>query len=99
MRLTDLTSGRYFSSGLLVPVLTDWDSIEAPTIYAVYARSQRRSKLLRVFLDFLAEVFAELARERMPGPTMTLARVPQPRWFGHDRGRQSAHVAYQKPPR
>jgi LysR family transcriptional regulator for bpeEF and oprC len=99
MRVTDLTSARYFSSGALVPVLMDWDSVEAPTIYAMYARAQRRSKMLRVFLDFLAEVFAELERERMPGTATTLARVPQPRWFGHDRGRQSTHVAHQKSPR
>jgi DNA-binding transcriptional LysR family regulator len=99
MRVTDLTSGRYFLSGRLVPVLTDWDSMEAPTIYAVYARAQRRSKLLRVFLDFLAEVFEDAERERMPAPAKPVARVPQPRWFGHDRGRQSAHVAHQKPAR
>lgn len=96
MRVTDLTSSRYFLSGRLVPVLADWDSMEAPTIYAVYARAQRRSKLLRVFLDFLAEVFEDAERERMPAPARTVARVPQPRWFGHDRGRQSAHVAHQK---
>jgi hypothetical protein len=99
MRVTDLTSARYFSSGVLVPVLTDWHSVEAPTVYALYARAQRRSKLLRVFLDFLVEVFADLDRVRMPAPARTIARVPQPRWFGHDRGRQSAHVAHQKSPR
>jgi DNA-binding transcriptional LysR family regulator len=96
MRVTDLTSARYFSSGVLMPVLTDWNSVEAPTIYALYARAQRRSKLLRVFLDFLSEIFAELERERLPAPVRTIARVPQPRWFGHDRGRQSAHIAHQK---
>jgi len=99
MRVTDLTAGSYLSSGRLVPVLTDWDSMEAPTIYAVYARAQKRSKLLRVFLDFLVQVFADLETERMSGRATTIARVPQPRWFGHDRGRQSAHVAHQKPPR
>jgi hypothetical protein len=99
MRVTDLTSSRYFLSGGLVPVLSDWDSMEAPTIYAVYARAQRRSKLLRVFLDFLAEIFEDAERERNPAPGRIVARVPQPHWFGHDRGRQSAHVAHQKPAR
>jgi DNA-binding transcriptional LysR family regulator len=96
MRVTDLTSRRYFSSGSLVPVLTDWDSMEAPTIYALYARAHGRSKLLRVFLNFLQEVFEDAERERMPAPVRAVARVSQPRWFGHDRGRQSAHVAHQK---
>jgi LysR family transcriptional regulator, regulator for bpeEF and oprC len=96
MRVTDLTSGRYFSSGLLVPVLMDWHSVEAPTIYALYPRTQRRSKLVSVFIDFLIEVFAELERERMPPSAATPPRVPQPLWFGHDRGRLSARVAHQK---
>jgi LysR family transcriptional regulator, regulator for bpeEF and oprC len=96
MRVTDLTSDRYFTSGLLVPVLTDWHSVEAPTIYAVYARAQRRSKLVRAFIDFLSEVFADLERERVPGPATTPTRVAQPRWFGHDRGRLSARVAHQR---
>jgi len=93
MRLTDLTAGRYLSSGLLAPVLTDWESAEAPTIYAVYRRSQRQSKLVRVFLDFLTEVFAELESERTPAPISGVPRVPQPEWFGRAQGRQSAYPA------
>lgn len=93
LRLTDLTAGRYFSSGLLVPVLTDWQSLEAPTIYAVYPRRQRQSKLARVFLDFLGEIFAELESERTPVPMQGIPRVPQPDWFGVSQGRQSVHAA------
>src|SRR4051812_1892840 len=74
VRLADLTASRSFSSGLLVPVLTDWEAAEAPTIYALYRRSQRQSQLVRAFLEFLTDVFAELQSERAPGGRIT--RVP-----------------------
>jgi DNA-binding transcriptional LysR family regulator len=93
IRLADITLSRHLSSGLLVPVLTDWEALEAPTIFAVYRRSQRHSKLVRVFLDFLVEVFAELERERTPELASGLARVPEPEWFGRAHGRQSNYVA------
>jgi DNA-binding transcriptional LysR family regulator len=93
IRLTDLTAGPYLSSGLLVPALTDWESVEAPTIYALYRKNQRQSKMVQAFLDFLMEVFAELEQERTPAPTRAVARVRQPDWFGRTQGRQSTHAA------
>lgn len=92
IRLADITLSRYLSSGLLVPVLTDWEALEAPTIFAAYRRSQRQSKLVRVFLDFLVEVFGELENERSPVSSGRIARVPKPEWFGRARGRQSGYV-------
>jgi LysR family transcriptional regulator, regulator for bpeEF and oprC len=92
IRLADLTLSRQLSSGLLVPALTDWQSLEAPTIYAVYRRSQRQSKLLRVFLEFLVDVFSRLEVERSPAAT-GLPPVPKPDWFGRTHGRQSAYVS------
>ncbi|MDB5926354.1 MAG: hypothetical protein JWN13_5290 [Betaproteobacteria bacterium] len=92
MRLADLTASRSLASGLLVPVLTDWEAAEAPTIYALYRRNQRQSKLVRAFLDFLTEVFVELQSERTPGAASSLTRVPKPDWFGRTHGRQSAYV-------
>jgi hypothetical protein len=93
IRLTDLTLSRPLSSGWLVPVLTDWEALEAPTIFAAYRRSQRQSKLVRVFLNFLIEVFAELENERSLASPAGIARVPKPEWFGRARGRQSDYVA------
>jgi DNA-binding transcriptional LysR family regulator len=91
IRLADITLSRYLSSGLLVPVLADWEALEAPTIFAAYRRSQRQSKLVRVFLDFLVEVFGELENERSPVSSGTIARVAKPEWFGRARGRQSSY--------
>ena len=93
IRLADLTLSRYLASGLLVPVLTDWEALEAPTIYAAFRRSQRQSKLVRAFLDFLVEMFAELEIERSPASASGISRVPRPEWFGRAHGRQSAYVA------
>jgi DNA-binding transcriptional LysR family regulator len=92
-RLPDLTIGRYLSSGLLAPALTDWEGLEAPTIFAAYPPRQRQSKLVGVFLDFLVEVFAELDAVRMPAPTNAISRVPKPQWFDRVHGRHSAYVA------
>jgi len=93
IRFGDLTLIRYLSSGLLVPVLTDWNVLESPTIYAAYRRSQRNSKLVRVFLDFLVEVFAELEKERIPAATGAIPRVSKPEWWGRAHGRRSAYAA------
>ena len=92
VRVPDLTVGRYLSSGLLVPALTDWEALESPTIYAVYRRPQRRSKLVRVFLDFLIEVFTNLEGERPLAPGSNIRHMSKPEWFGRAHGRTSAYV-------
>ena len=92
IRFADLTLIRYLSSGLLVPVLTDWEALEAPTIFAAYRRSHRNSKLVRVFVDFLVEAIAELESARTPAPTSAIPRVPKPEWVGRAHGRLSAYV-------
>jgi len=95
IRLMDLTVGRYLSAGLLVPVLKAWTALEAPTIYAAYPPRQRRSKLVRVFLDFLIEVFGQLDQERTT-TSGSLPRVPKPQWWDRAHGRRSAYVAREK---
>jgi len=95
VRVADLTASRFLADGQLVPVLTDWELAEAPTIYAAYPRHQRQSKL-GAFLEFAAGVFAELERERRPATPGAVARVAKPEWFGRIRGRQSAYVARQQ---
>jgi LysR family transcriptional regulator, regulator for bpeEF and oprC len=91
-RLPDLTIARQLSSGLLVPVLADWEALEAPTIFAAYRRSQRQSKPVRAFLDFLVEIFAEIERERALSREGGIARVAKPKWYGRAQGRRSSDV-------
>jgi LysR family transcriptional regulator for bpeEF and oprC len=99
IRGADLTLGRYLSSGFLVPVLTDWEALEAPSIFAAYSPRLRQSRLVRVFVDFLVEVFAEIEAERSPAPASGIRRVPKPDWFGGAHGRRSAYIARERTPR
>jgi DNA-binding transcriptional LysR family regulator len=96
IRGADLMLSRYLRSGLLVPVLTDWTCLDAPMVFAAYRPSQRNSKLVRVFIEFLIDVFGELERERWPAPSGSIQRVSKPAWFGRAHGRHSAHVARAK---
>jgi LysR family transcriptional regulator, regulator for bpeEF and oprC len=90
VRRADHSLGSYLSSGALVPVLTDWEALDAPSHFALYRPAQRRSKTVRVFIDFLIEVFAELNAEQAAGRAGLHPRQPQPDWFGRAYGRQSA---------
>ena len=96
IRKNDLSLSRYLSSGLLVPVLTDWNALDAPTHFAVYRRSHRQSKLVRIFIDFLVEIFADLENERPSESGGVIARMAKPMWYGRAHGRQSAFAARQR---
>ena len=98
VRVNDITAAPFLHRGSIVPVLTDWQLHEAPPIFAVYRRVARHSKLVRVFLDFLVEVFAEIENERVSVPVGVVPRVPKPEWFGRARGRQSAYFARRRKP-
>ena len=91
-RVTDLALPRYLADGSLVPVLTDWQSLEAPMIFVAYPPSQRKSKLVRVFVNFLVDVFSELDGERMLRAGGKVAGVKMPEWYGRTRGRQSVFM-------
>lgn len=93
IRLADITLTRYLASGLLLPVLSDWEALEPPTVYVTYRRGQRKSKLVRVFVDFLVDIFKELERERGHVTSTMASSVHKPDWFGRAHGRQSAYVA------
>ena len=52
----------HLASGALVPVLRDWTSDPVP-LYVVYPPNRHLSTKLRVFVDWVAEVFgASLGR-------------------------------------
>jgi DNA-binding transcriptional LysR family regulator len=91
VRIADLSLIRYLSSRLLVPVLTEWTALEAPTIFAAYPVRQRRSRVIRSFIDFLIELFAELETERAIPTGVPMSRAPKPAWFGRAHGRHSAY--------
>jgi LysR family transcriptional regulator for bpeEF and oprC len=71
VRTTTFEAQPYFANGELVPLLLDWcaDSI---SIYVVYPPNRHLSTKLRVFVDWVAELFARsepiLRRCGMPAP-------------------------------
>lgn len=93
VRITDLPSAEHLRSGALIPALTDWTTIEAPTIFAAYRPRQRNSKLIRAFIDFAHEVFREAQAERHGLPVGESRAGARPDWFGRTRGPQSSFAA------
>jgi DNA-binding transcriptional LysR family regulator len=61
--------------GELVPLLEAWCSTDLP-VYAVYPPNRRLSAKVRVFVDWMADVFAELGRpgQDAPGPLRRMGR-------------------------
>jgi LysR family transcriptional regulator, regulator for bpeEF and oprC len=60
---------QHLAAGTLVPVLTDW-SMAAVPLYVVYPPNRHLSTKLRIFVDWVAELFAAslLRPERRSGP-------------------------------
>jgi DNA-binding transcriptional LysR family regulator len=89
IRVPDIFIIPYLASGALVPVLTDWEALEAPMFFALYRPRQRHSRLVRAFVDFLVEVFAEVESRRPAMPAEGSPRGAKPARDGHARGRPS----------
>lgn len=63
--------------GLLEPVFTDWEALDAPPIYIAYRR--RPPARVRAFVDFVTEVYANLEASRRG--QAKLEPVPMPAYF------------------
>ena len=90
VRLTDLTIYTHVRSGRLVPVLLDWEMRDAPPIDVLYRPNQRRIPRVRVFIDFVTELFRELEAERGEKAGAHL-RTERPRWWARH-GRASVAI-------
>lgn len=78
--------GREIPSGLLVSALNDWVVDEVPPVNLLYPPSVRRIPRVRIFLDWVVQVFAEVDRQRaLPCPA-----TPMPRWVKAQRPRASS---------
>lgn len=92
-RIGDIVLIPHPRSGTLVPVLSDWEALEASADFALYRPAHRRSRRVRAFVDFLVEVFAGFEHDRLPLPTKRRDRTPKPACFGRGEGRQSRYAA------
>ncbi len=69
--------GREIASGALVPCLTDWDMLEVPPINVLYPPSVRRVPRVRLFIDFVTQVFRDIEQQREVHAPATAI----PRWM------------------
>ena len=81
IRVIDLTVRHHLERGDLIPVLMDWESLEAPPIHVVYGRVQRRNPRVKAFVGFVRSLFAELEAQRLPRLGLAPAPTPKPRWW------------------
>jgi DNA-binding transcriptional LysR family regulator len=88
MRLLDWTDRDRFESGALVRALGDWESPEAPPVNLLYRASVRRIPRVRVFIDFVVELFREIETAR----GQQVAASEAPAWLWRRLGRASEVV-------
>ena len=88
-RFTDLTVRGPLRSGQLVPVLLDWETKQSPPISLLYRAHQRRTPRVRLFVDFVTELFRRLEAEREPA-FASMIPVERPHWYKRRHPRASA---------
>ncbi|MFN0316424.1 MAG: LysR substrate-binding domain-containing protein [Burkholderiales bacterium] len=90
VRLTDLTIRTHVHNGGLVPVLQDWEMRDAPPVDLLFRPNQRRTLRVRLFIDFVTEIFREIEAER-GDKTGARLHAERPRWWARH-GRASAAI-------
>lgn len=87
-RFTDLTVRAPLKSGQLVPVLLDWETKQSPPINLLYRAHQRRTPRVRLFVDFVTELFRRLEIEREPA-FASMIPAERPHWYKRRHARAS----------
>jgi DNA-binding transcriptional LysR family regulator len=88
-RFSDLTVQEHLRNGRLVPALVDWDSKESPPVNLLVRPGYRRLPRVRLFVDFVVQLFVRLEAERHPGGAASYS-AERPAWYRHRRTRASA---------
>jgi LysR family transcriptional regulator, regulator for bpeEF and oprC len=88
-RFADLSVWPHVRDGLLQPVMSDWDSNDAPPFSAMYRAESRRDPVVQAFVAFLSELLMEieLQCQHVFGDRPTVAR---PGWYDKRYGRASS---------
>lgn len=76
-------------SGRLVPVLADWKTKHSPPVNLLYRANQRRTPRVRLFADFVTQLFHNLEKERDTGLIEPVV-AERPHWYRRRHGRASA---------
>lgn len=88
-RFSDLSIMSHLQSGRLIPALLDWETKHAPPIHLMFHPSQRSTPRIRVFVDYLVKLFAELQEQRVPSQVGSL-QAERPHWYKRRHRRASA---------
>jgi LysR family transcriptional regulator, regulator for bpeEF and oprC len=78
--------GGHIASGLLVPALSDWQQDEVPPVNMLYPPSVRRIARVRLFMDFVVQLFRDIEQQR----EVRAPSTAMPRWVKAPRLRASA---------
>ncbi len=92
MRVSHATEQQALASGRLVPVLLDWELMDAPPLAIYFRPEQRRSSRLRVLAEFLTVRCAELAQLGSSGPAWR--GDGRPAWHHGSARRASSWLAH-----
>jgi DNA-binding transcriptional LysR family regulator len=85
VRVLDWANYQPLASGALVPVLTDWEALEAPPLYLSYRPSARRLARVRLFVQFVEDLVRGWTAR---GKGARVGRAPS--WAGSTAARASA---------
>jgi DNA-binding transcriptional LysR family regulator len=88
LRVSGLATWQHVQSGRLVAVLQDWDVRHGPPVTVLYRPSQRRTPRVRVFVDFVTDLFRELETQREGSVAAHAAERPE--WQGKRYGKASS---------
>jgi LysR family transcriptional regulator, regulator for bpeEF and oprC len=84
-RVSDLASGHLVRSGRLQAALQDWHGLHAPPANVLFRPNHRRTPKVRVFVDFVGEIFRKLRAEHAEA-----IPAERPQWYGTRHGKASA---------
>jgi DNA-binding transcriptional LysR family regulator len=80
-RLNDLTAREGLQAGALQPVLLDWVGVSSPPLNLLIRKAVSRQPRVRAVVEFLAELGADLARQRLPAGLPPVRPAQRPDWF------------------
>jgi DNA-binding transcriptional LysR family regulator len=88
-RFADLSIQNLLSDGTLIPILPDWEAVDAPPVHLLHRPVHRSSPGLKAVLGFLETCVKHLeaGRER---PALGNERLERPAWYRRTYGRASS---------
>lgn len=94
-RVSDLSARAALASGRIVPVLMEWAMRDSPPVNLLTRAIHRRTTRVRVFTEFVTDLFSALGNER--GLEVFVTRDDRPDWYGRRFGHVSSTWRHRRP--